>query len=186
MDMYNQLVKYPSNTSLSSNSTILSEYSVHNENKEVICHENNESFEFSEPTTSELAVVSSSLTFDILEANDSKDINIGNKYYCASVNVYETLQIKNLETGKKQSIITCLAIISVLCILIAAYVAYYFYVIQPIKPSTNYTLHANPYLLKRGLKKENFNGTIQEIYLDDFLDFSSDENCKKNNQVNNF
>ena len=87
---------------------------------------------------------------------------------------------------KKKSIIICFLIISVICIGIAAYVAYYLYMSKPIRPVKNYTLHANSYLQKHGLKKENFEGPIKEIYLDDFLDYSTDKDCANHNQVNIF
>ena len=77
----NQLIRVPSNKSLLSISTVLSEDSGHSDNQLI---ENGEPSEYSEPIT-----VSNSLTFDKLEVKDSTDVHIGNKYHCASVNVYE-------------------------------------------------------------------------------------------------
>ena len=99
---------------------------------------------------------------------------------------------KNWQIGKRKTIIICLLIIAGICIVIAAYVAYgayvaaYFKITKPIKPVQNYTLHANPYLQKHGLKKESFNESIQVIYLDDFLDYSTDKDCGNHNQVKYF
>ena len=47
-----------------------------------------------------------------------------------------------------------------------------------VKPVSNYTLHENKWLQIKGLIKENFSTPIEVIYFDDFLDFSSDENCE--------
>ena len=81
---YNQLIRVPSNESLLSNSTTVSEDSGHNENQSIEHYENGVPSDYSEPIT-----VSNSLTFDKLEVKDSRDVHIGNKYHCASVNVYE-------------------------------------------------------------------------------------------------
>ena len=76
----NQLIRVSSNESLLSISTTVSEESGQSENLLIT----NDPSGVSEPAT-----ISNSLTFDKLEVKDSRDVHIGNKYHCASVNVYE-------------------------------------------------------------------------------------------------
>lgn len=71
-----------------------------------------------------------------------------------------------------------MCVVILLITALTAGLVYYVCLMIEINPSMNYTIHANVWLNKKGLIKEKFSGPVEIIYLDDFLEYSTDENCE--------